>query len=285
MTPQSAISWRAWAGTAVVAALVFWSYAPTFRELGRRWHNDPQYTHGYLVPVLSAGLLWWRRDRLDPAALRPSWWGLLPISAAAGMRFVSANIANDWLDAVSLLPCLAGLSVLMGGRAAWRWTWPAIVYLFFMIPLPFQVEIALAGPLQRLVTRASAFTLQLMGLPALPEGNRIYLDRDVIEVVTACNGLGMLVSFVALAAAVALVVDRPIGDRLILLASAVPIALFANVVRLAVTGALFGVAGSGMVRALLHDLAGWVMMPLALALLAAELRLLPRLLVEGEDIG
>jgi exosortase len=183
----------------------------------------------------------------------------------------------DWIDAVSLLFTLAGLCLLVGGQPLLRWAWPAGVILCFMLPLPYQAEVALAQPLQRIATLASTYALQTVGFPAVAEGNIILIDDLPIGVLEACSGLGMLMTFFALSTAVALMVRRPLAERLILTASAVPIGVCVNIVRITVTGILHKTAGSAIANAVFHDLAGWLMMPLALGLLCLEMLYLSRL--------
>src|SRR5262249_26497498 len=144
----------------------------------------------------------------------------------------------------------------------------------------FRVGVALADPLQRVATIASTFLLQTIGLPAVAERNTILLNEAKLDVVTACSGLRMLVIFFALATAVALLIRRPIWEKCLVVASAAPIALASNVVRITVTGILQQSVGAEAAKAVFHDLAGWLMMPLALALLGLELRLLDLLFVE-----
>ena len=141
----------------------------------------------------------------------------------------------DFLDSFSLIPALAGIAVLLGGSAAWSWAWPAVCYLAFMIPLPFQIETALSGPLQRLAIGVQH--LYLAG-PRLPgNGGRRYwsMENTRVGVSEACNGLGMLMAFFAISTAVALVCDRPVLDRVIIFLSAVPIGVLMNLVRITVT--------------------------------------------------
>jgi exosortase len=262
------------------AACLAWAFWPTFLDLAQSW-NDPQYSHGYLVPVFAACLLWIRRGRLDRAALRPSWWGLSPLAAGLALRLCGGLLNIAWLEQIALLPCVAGLCLLAGGRAAWRWAWPAILFLAFMIPLPYSVATFLSRPLQWLATVCSTFVMQTVGLPALADGNVITINENALNIVEACSGLRMLVVFFALATAFAIVVRRPWVDRLILLASAVPIALASNILRITLTGVLYecGV-NSETAHLFFHDLAGWLMMPLALVLLWAELKLLSLLLID-----
>jgi exosortase len=274
-----------WLGPAVLGAALAWAYWPVLVGLVRKWSQDPQYSHGYLVPVFSLVLLGIRRQHWARVSLTTNWWGLALIGAAGGLRLASAYVYFGWLDAVSFLVALAGLVILLGGMAAWRWSWPALSYLLFMLPLPFQLEVALAHPLQRVATQASTYCLQLLGLPALAEGNIIIMDDLKIGVLEACNGLGMLLTFFALSTAVAVVIRRPWIDRVVLVASAVPIALAMNIVRITATGVLHRTVGSAIANAVFHDLAGWLMMPAALGLLWLELLLFDHLLLRPEATG
>jgi len=183
------------------------------------------------------------------------------------------------LDAMSFLLCLAGLVLLFAGRGGLLWVWPAFLLLALALPMPHQVRVGLAHPLQRLATVVSTYVLQTIGFPAVAEGNVILLREARIGVVEACGGLSMLIVFFALATAVAILARRPLLDRLLLVASAIPIAVIANVARIVVTSIVHDQVGADA-GALCHDLAGWLMMPLALALLALELKLLDRVLLE-----
>lgn len=265
---------------APLAAILLWAYWPTLEEVARRWANDARYSHGYLVPMFALGLLWYRRGRLGSVPSRPSWSGLGLMALGAALHVLGAVIYFDWIDGASMLVVLAGVSVLLGGWRSLRWSGPSIAFLVFMFPLPYRIETSLAGPLQRLATVASTFTLQTLGLPALSEGNVILLDDVRIGVVEACNGLGMLITFFAISTAVAMVIDRPWLDRVLMVLSAIPVALITNVTRIVVTGVLHRVAGGEVADMVFHDLAGWLMMPMALGLLWLELRWLGLLLVE-----
>jgi exosortase len=183
------------------------------------------------------------------------------------------------LDHISLVPCLAGLVLLFGGKGLWRWAGPAILFLAFMMPLPYRAAVALTEPLQRLATTCSTFALQTLGFPAVAEGNIILVNDVRLGVVEACSGLRMLVIFFALATGVALVIRRPLWQRITVVTSAVPIAIATNVLRITATGVLHETADPELANAVFHDLAGWLMMPVALVFLALELQVLKRLFV------
>jgi exosortase len=276
------LPWRYLLPVAGVALSLAWVYWPSLTGLVGRW-GDAEYSHGYLVPVFSLYLLWFRRGLLPAEPLRPSWWGLPVLAAGLALRFAGTYAFFDWLAAVALLPCLAGVALLAGGGRALRWSWPAIAFLVFMIPLPHRLETGLAQPLQHIATKASTYALQTLGFAAFAEGNVIRMGEVRIGVVEACSGLSMLIIFFALATAVILVVRRPPLDKGLIFVSALPIALAANLIRITVTGVLHKVAGSRLADLVFHDLAGWLMMPLALGLLWVELRLLAWVLVPAAE--
>ena len=267
-------------GLALAGAALMWSWWPSLRGMIARWSGDPRYSHGFLVPAFAAYLLWARRAILAGARPAPTAWGLVPVALGMLLAAAGARYYLGWVEAAAPLVALAGLSLLARGRAGLRWAWPSIGFLVFMIPLPYRVESALGYPLQRLATMASTYALQTLGLPAVSEGNIILIDEARIGVVEACNGLGMLLMFVAFAVAVVAVTRAGLADRVAILLSAAPIALFANVSRITLTGLLHRLAGDKAADHFYHDLAGWLMMPIALAAFGLELFLLSRLFVE-----
>ncbi len=267
---------------AVLASIligVTWSYWSTLERMAERWASDPQYSHGFVVPVLAGAVLWSRRQRLTGATWAPSWWGLTLLLPAVGLRLFGASIDFEPLDAVTLVPLLAGLTLLVGGWSFFRWACPAILFLAFMVPLPFRLETALGQPLRRIATACATYVLQTLGYPAVAEGNVIVIEQLRLGVIEACSGLGMLATFFALATALALMIRRPLVDRLVLVASAAPIAVAANVARITATAVVHDAFGSDVANAVFHDLAGWLMMPLALLLMWLELTFLAHVLV------
>jgi exosortase len=262
-----------WFAGGVLAVALLFVYLPELTVLAQRWAHDSRYSHGFLVPLFALYLLYARRGRLANT-WRPSWWGAPILVAGLAVHAAGIGLYLDWLNAISLLPCLAGVAVLLGGWPCLRWAWPGVAFLIFMVPLPFQLEVGLAQPLQRLGTVVSTYALQTLGFPAFAEGNVIRMGEVRLGVVEACSGLSMLVIFFALATAVGVLVRRPLWERLLLVASAIPIALLANIIRIVVTGVLHKVAGRALADLVFHDLAGWLMMPLALGFLWLELRLL-----------
>jgi exosortase len=269
----------------IILPVLVWAYWPVLSSLVQNWTYRPEYSHGYLVPFFAGVLLWMRRDHLTPGALQPSSWGIAFLAVGTLLYLAGGILFIEWLDAVSFLACLAGLSMLVGGWPVLSWTWPGIAFLMFMVPMPYTASTALAAPLQRLATSMSTYALQTVGLPAVAEGNVIVIDEARFAVEEACSGLSMLVTFVALSTAVAIVVRRPWPDRLAIVVSAVPLAILMNVTRITVTGILHRTAGPRVAHAVFHDWAGWFMMPLAVALLMVLMRVLSRLFVTVPDVA
>jgi exosortase len=261
---------------------LIWATWPALATMADRWARDPRYAHGYFVPIFAAALLWMRRPRLEGATPSPDAWGLALVSLGAAMQLVAGYFRLEWrLDGLALLPYLGGLVLLIGGRRYLAWAWPSIAFLAFMVPLPWRLETAMGPPLQSLATAASTYLLQTLGFMAFAQGFVIQLNEGKIGVVEACSGLSMLMTFIALATAAALVVRRPLVDRLVLVASAIPVALLANIFRITLTGVLHETVGGHASATFYHDLAGWVMMPLALVLYWIEIAVLSRLLIDA----
>jgi len=264
----------------LVAAATAFAFWPTLAALYSKWVNDPQYSHGLLVVPFAVGLLWAKRDRF-PAEVRPApFIGLILLVLAVAGRVLGGVIYFAWLEAFSLLPFLAALTLIFGGFGAFRWALPAIAFLVFMIPMPCSVEIQLGAPLQTIATIASTYVLQTLGQPALAEGNTILIKDFKLGIVEACSGLRMLVTFITFSTAVCMVVRKPVSDKLLILLSAIPIALMVNITRIVLTGLMYLYVDGHTAHVFFHDLAGWFMMPMALALLWVELWMLRHLFTE-----
>jgi exosortase len=269
----------------VSASALIISHWATLAKMAERWSSDPQYSHGFIVPVFALVVLWSRRAMLTEVGWLPSWWGVPLMGIGFAMRYVAIPSDIEPLDALSLWPTLVGMTLFVGGWSVLAWCWPALAFLGFMLPLPFSAEMALSHPLRRIATEVSTYALQTFGCPAWAEGNIIYVEEIPLGVEQACSGLGMLMTFFALATAMAMIVHASLMDRIILVVSAIPIAIAANVIRITATGYAYHVSGrdSAIAQMIYHDLAGWLMMPMALAMLWLELKLLAHLFIEEPE--
>jgi exosortase len=276
-----------WLG--LIVALV-WAYWLALDRLVITWWEDEDYQHGFFVPVFSLVLLWFRRDMVDPFPDRGSLWGLAFFGLWAVMRWVTARFFYIHFDMFSVLPFLAGVAVFLGGWRALRWAWPSIAFLVFMIPLPGFLAGQLRYPLQQIATRISVFLIETLGVPADVQGehsNVISLTNGQLNVVEACSGLRMLMLFVAICVGAAFLIRRAPWEKVVIVLSAIPIAVFANVMRISITAVLYELArkwpnliDTQAADHFFHDWAGYFMMPLALLVLWGEVTLLKMLFLE-----
>ncbi len=225
-----------------------------------------------------------RREQLDLEKIRPNSWGLVVIGGAIAIRLASARFYMEWFDFVAIIPFVFGVFLLAGGWNALKWSWPAILFLAFMLPLPYSLEVALRDPLRRIGTITSTYVMQTVGLPAIAEGNVIVVNDARIGVTEACSGMSMLMVFFAFSTAAALFIhDRPKWERLLVVASAVPIAIIANVTRITTTGMLYATGYAKLADMVFHDFAGWMMIPMALGILWLELLIASRIVIIEDD--
>ena len=273
----------------LIAAMLSWAYFPTVRDLFQKWMSDPQYSHGVLVPLFSLYLLYRNREKMTDRSLPERgqswpWLGYTLLFVALSVRAVAALLFFLPLDAFSLVLCLTGLVMVTGGRPMLRWTWQSLVFLMFMIPLPYQIERMMGAELQHIATLCSTFLLQTIGQPAVAEGNKILIREVQLGVVEACSGLRMLMTFAAFAVGAVFLMERHWLVKALVLASAVPIALATNILRITGTGLAYvwlsdSPAKAGVLN-FIHDFNGWMMMPIGLAFLVLELWLYKHLILE-----
>ena len=263
--------------------VVGWAYFPTLQFMVDKWVSDPQYSHGFLVPAFSAWLLW-RTGTTGLLGGRP--WvivGGIVLLLSVAMRWIAGKMLFHQLDALAMLLTLVGLCFAAGGWKLTRGAAPAVAFLVFMIPLPYELERNVGGPLKIAATEASTFLLQTLGYPAIAEGHVILIDDVRLGVVDACSGLKMLVTFAAFAGGAVLLLDRTKFEKLMILLGVVPIAVIVNVLRVTATGIAYTLTTDKDTQTFLHDVHGWLMMPAGLGLLALQLWVLSRLLVKSDE--
>jgi len=251
----------------------------------RHWESDPQYAQGFVIPLLIGAVLWQRRQTVPDRPRRLSWGGVALAALGLALHLWAIYYFYETFDVLSLIPCVAACLWCIGGWPLVRWSWPGLVLMLFMVPLPFRVEQLMSMPLRGVACRGTVVLLQILGFPAVAESNVVLVDTVEIGVIEACNGLGMIVTLSALTTTVVFFSDKPWWQKTIVILSALPIALFANILRIASTAVLYEWSGSSTADLFYHDLAGWFMMPVALFLLWLEFLVLAKLLVPVEALA
>lgn len=286
-------------GLWLVLALAFLAflYRDVFVWLTGVWTNNADYSHGFLVPVFSAYILWSNRGSLrsiQPAEPRGQGKGRSDSGLVLGCVLIGlgilARVAGIYmrfqtLEGISLIPFVLGIITILFGRHAARWGAPAVFFLLFMIPLPSFLSGQLSGFLQSVATKVCTFSFQILGIPAYAEGNVISLSNGQIGVAEACSGLRMLYAFFALTAGACMVIDRSWQEKAVIALTAIPIAILTNCIRIIATGLAFEYLDPETAGHIFHDVAGWLMMPVGFTILLGALSILDRLIVPVESIS
>jgi exosortase len=182
-------------------------------------------------------------------------------------------------ERLSIALSIAALVLLLFGWQFLRKVSTILLFLCLMLPWPNRIQAVVALPLQRWATSSAVFCLEMIGYEVIREGNVIHIGQASVAVAEACNGLRMITAFFVISGLVVLLVKRAWWEKLIILASSLPIALLCNTTRLAVTAIAFTVLSGEYWEKIFHDFGGYAMMPLALAAIVTELWLLTRLTV------
>ena len=234
-----------------------------------QWQNEPDYSHGFLVIPLAMMILYHRSESFPGFTKVPNYMGLSLIALAIAMRLAGRVVYADFLDAWSMIPLIAGIVWFLFGIKTMKWALPAIGFIFFMIPMPYQAESLLSWKLQGVATELSTAMLRVFGQPAVSEGHIVWIQGEQLFIEQACAGLRIFIGVAALAYFWAAIADRSWIDRVVILASAIPLAIVANSIRITITGLLYGWFKSPEARTQIHDLTGFAMIPLAFGMLWA----------------
>ncbi len=248
----------------VALLLLYW---PVLAKLVADWWDDANYSHGFLVPIFSGYIVWQRRAALAStlAAPRGTLMGLGLLIAGLGLLALGEVGAERFLAGSSLIPVLAGLVLYHLGPAALRVVAFPLAYLLFMVPLPSIAFYAIAFPLQQLAAENAAWTLDLLGIPVLLDGNVIHLSQITLGITEACSGIRSLISMLALAVAWGHLTLPGFWPQALLVASALPITVVANAGRVVVTGLLGQYVGIEYATGFFHGFSGWAIFLIACA--------------------
>ncbi len=225
--------------------------------------------HGFFVPVIAAYIAYQRRDLLLAEPARPNYLGVAVLIYAAIQWYIGSLGAELFLQRTSFLFSIAGSILLLGGWRAIRILLLPLSLLLFMIPIPAVVYNSITFPLQIFASRVAEFTLGVLGIPVLREGNVLELASQKLSVVEACSGIRSLLSLSFLSIIYAYFFDRRWWMRPVLLVATIPIAIIANAGRVTMTGILSEV-NPELAKGFFHSIEGWVIFMIALTLLVAS---------------
>ena len=286
---------KLWQAIAISFAIVF-AYATVLVKLFQDWWNDENYSHGLLIPFIIGYIIWSQRDKLAVIPARSSlFWGGAAVIFALFALWAGVAGAELYTQRLSLILILAGVTVYFWGFTLLRMLLVAFGLLFLAMPIPAIVFNKIAFPLQLFASRCAVWSMSMLGIPVLRQGNIIELkplnsfDTKKLEVVEACSGIRSLMTLLTLAVVFAYFTHAPSDDgngngggagkrfgwlksywfwrAVILVSSAIPIAILTNAFRVSGTGVLAHYYGTAVADGFFHSFSGWAIYIVAFILL------------------
>jgi len=270
----------------VMLLFVLGSYAFTFSIIRASWER-PEYEFGPLIPILALIVLWVWRQPITASAFVEQVGGVALILFCTVARYFSLHhFSMQQPMYYTLIGCLVGLLMILGGLRMLRWTWPSLLLLFLAIPFSAKMEQYSFQKLQKISTKCSVYALETVGVDVVTEGNKIMLRRnseDVeLNVAEACAGFKGMLTTIALTLTVVFLIEAELWVKIVLVISAPFIALFANIVRIVLQSLCYQFSADA--AAIFHDyVAGFVVYPLIFGLLYLNYVILRNLVLDDNQ--
>lgn len=246
-----------------IAIIAYWA---GLAEAVNRWGNQEEYSHGFLIPLVTLFILWEKRNLIDAAKGPPMWSGVVLLVLAVVVFIVGEISALYLLIQYSFVMVLLALSMVTVGRAT-KYTLAPILLLLFAIPLPYVIEVVLTAKLQLFSSWLGVQVIRLFQIPVFLEGNIIDLGVYQLQVVEACSGLRYLFPLMSLGFIAAYFYQAAFWKRAIVFLMTIPITIFMNSFRIGVIGVMVDNWGISMAEGFLHDFEGWIIFMACAAIL------------------
>lgn len=266
------ISGSGWIKIVILTALILWLYSNEVWMMVRKWIDDPNWSHGFLIPLFSLYFLHQRRRRLASVEYGSSWLGLvLMLLCFLGYVYSVYPLKMGYPRLLMFLGTIFAVVWCCCGWRVIQVTWLPILYLFFALPLPRRLYVAVTTPMRAWASNVAAAFLNLIPhMQATARGvviEGLYRGKDFdLNVAEACAGMRLMMAFVALGVAMAYLSDRPYWHRIVLVLFTFPIALFCNFLRVTITGVLYVMVDPMFAKGGFHTTLGLLMLPVAFML-------------------
>jgi exosortase D (VPLPA-CTERM-specific) len=285
VTPDQTASYLRWVTYGILAAIIGYVFRDSIDAMIYKWNNAEEYSHGWLLPVVTVYLIWQEKYRLNSIAPHGSWVGV-GVAVFAIVLFVLGEISTLYIiEQYALVILIFGIVLAMEGNNRFKIIWVPLVILFFMIPLPDFLYRSLSTQLQLISSSLGVEIIRLCNISVNLEGNVIDLGTYQLQVVEACSGLRYLFPLMSLAFICAYFFKGPLWKRTVIFLSSIPITIFMNSFRIAMIGILVEYWGISMANGFLHDFEGWAIFMLCLAVLLFEMWLLAKLSPQPDNIS
>ncbi|MFH1771995.1 MAG: exosortase/archaeosortase family protein [Candidatus Omnitrophota bacterium] len=241
----------------VLFALLVVTFYPIYAPLYERFTaKNSYYSHGFLIPLISAFILWRKREKFKALTVSPSSWGLGVLISGVLLHVASAALKVNFTSYLSLIIVLCGLILYLGGKSFLKEAAFGIIFLFFMIPLPEVIVIGISFKMKIMAAHLSTVFANWMGVGALREGSTIHLAKGQILIGDPCSGLRSLISFLALGVLFAYFSQASFLKRLFLVICTAPIALLSNIARIMLLVFVTHIYGEKAAMGFVHDASG-----------------------------
>ncbi|MGA2888177.1 MAG: exosortase [Terracidiphilus sp.] len=250
-----------------ICLLMLAVYYQVLVKLVTDWWQIPDFSHGFLVPLFGAYLVWEKRSILLRVKVAPAWSGIAVMAVGLVVLLLGVCGSELFLSRVSLIILLAGLVLCFGGWHFLRELRFALLVLLLAIPLPAIIFNQITFPLQILASKLASNLLPLFGVPVLREGNVIELPLMKLEVAEACSGIRSLMSLFTLSVFYGYFMEGSVLRRVALVLASIPIAIAANAVRIVGTGLCVQYWDPDKALGFFHEFSGWVIFVVSLACL------------------
>ncbi len=276
---EQGLSWtglgmHAYIKAALLAVAAYSIFHVEIYSIVYRWLNDSSWSHGFIIPFFSLYFLNQRKKEILQFKPHTSWLGLIFLVCCLAFYLLVMFVYKfGYLRSLIIIPMLGSMVLFIGGWELMKYTWLPIGFLVFAIPLPERIYTDMTIPMRRLAAAIAVQFLNLVnGLEASASG--VIIDvvykgvklEPALDIAEACSGMRLLMAFFALGVAMAYLHYRPMWQRLVLLASTLPIAVFCNVVRVTITGFIYILWDPMYAQGIYHDMLGLLMLPLAFGL-------------------
>ena len=257
-----------WPKVILFTVLLVAAFFPVMKGMVNQWWTDDDMGHGFFVPVVAAYVAWQRRDAILAGPLEPNWLGLIPLLWGSLQSYVANLGAEFFLARSAIIFSVIGAVWLVCGTRVLKLLAFPIALLCFMVPLPTVIYNQITMPLQFFASSVAEATLNLLGYPVFREGNILEMANNRLSVVEACSGIRSLLTLTFLSVVYGFFADDKPWMRAVLLVGVVPIAIFANSVRVTLTGVI-SEYNKEWAEGFFHTMEGWVIFMVAFALLLA----------------
>jgi len=245
--------------------LVGMNHPQFYRHLFLVWKDNPNWSHGFLIPLFSLYLLYARRREILAARRRPCAWALPLVLGACALQAVAYWIQNPFSCQVAMVLLAFALVFYLAGTEMIRLTWLPVLFLLFALPIPGTKYNLIALPLQAVAARGAEVVLRLFGASVVATHSTLEVTSvsgnvKSLEVAEACSGLRLLMAFLALSVAMAYLWDRPLWQRVVMVTMGIPIAILCNVLRVSITCAMYVWDVPELGQKFMHEFTGMLML-------------------------